>query len=340
MRLRQSNRAESPATHAEELIRSDDVLSTAEQEEVLRYFAKSLRCSTRFLLVLGMFHLVLALVYALLLLSGSPLVYMTQDPQEQTLLANLGELLKKVEPEEEPPGRGDIASLRGLQQHQAQLRAASQSKRASGSPILDSTLHALGGSHQAKPVVDYLASRNAGAHFATLSVGAALSMLASILLFIAGGHLCYRTCQALKVDVEALVQVTPRRSGRASSSHGSTPSSPEKLVGPSWLPRLNRQWTLADGHYILASLSVWPTVYWVVSTAYAHHMLHRYYRQAGLDKDEPTLWLGITDSPAELLLILWQPVFHALVGYMTASIFSTRKLLEKLAHVKYEFEKL
>lgn len=87
---------------------------------------------------------------------------------------------------------------------------------------------------------------------------------------------------------------------------------------------------------LIASFSVWPTVYWLLA-------LQRYNRDKYVEMEAagllpPKLYLGITDRPLDLLLAVWQPIFHMIVLWMISAISVSRNDLALLYELRYDVD--
>lgn len=294
MRLRHSNKPQGSSNRrVSDLINDNDALSTSEQEEVLKYFADSLRCSVQFLKIVVCLHAVFVIVYFGLLISGSPLLDVGSSG------SSLDQLQELATP------TSATTTRKGMAPHQRR-----------GSSSND------------------------------VSLGAAVAMVLSALLFLLAGVSGYQACRRLRVNVDELQNEPtqdyghhPLRSadGRHGGARNATSSiHPTDVASAglsSWKVKLRQSppFTLR----VIAIISCLPSFYWLVRFFLHRRATTRVYAEFGLEQPS---FLRLRPL-GELLLAIWQPLFHFAIAALVQSMLGTREKLIELSRLKYRFEK-
>ncbi|KAH9600160.1 hypothetical protein LSM04_005153 [Trypanosoma melophagium] len=159
--------------------------------------------------------------------------------------------------------------------------------------------------------------------------GAVAIVLASFFLFV-GGLGVLRACRrTLYLDVDHLINDSLIVTTSTSSSSFSF------LLSLLWQKSdwLLDWWFVGDTprrQYTLAFLSIWPCVYWL----YIMHVYHTH-----LAEKEGVFFTPV-DNWMELVLVLWQPFMHVIIGKMLASTIHGKEDLIRLAKMRYQYDKL
>ncbi|CAM45645.1 conserved hypothetical protein [Leishmania braziliensis MHOM/BR/75/M2904] len=326
MRYRQPNcHLSSKDQQAKLLIDCNDILSTQEQEEVIAYFARSLRGNTQCLKVIVCLQAVLALVYTVLLLSGSLLIDVSVDVATTSSLVQLAQQQQRGSLE---PVTAALTSTAPLQAPPAVLAALDAEQRAA----------------QRKYVYDYM-NRHRAAGIRVQSGGAitvlsAMVMLYSIALLLWAAWSCYVVCRRLRVNIESLTRTEPRdlhrRRPEGSPSHAAAPAKPRLT-----LCRL-RQRVKADpavALYVAAALSSLGSLFWITILVLRQRATQSAYADLGLQVPSVLSLQKITNAALEYVVAVWQPLFHLGIGLLVRSMLDTRESLVALSALKYRFEK-
>ncbi|CBZ24789.1 conserved hypothetical protein [Leishmania mexicana MHOM/GT/2001/U1103] len=311
---------------AKALINCNDVLSTSEQEEVIAYFARSLRGSAQLLKVIVCLQAMLALVYTLLLLSGSLLIDLSVDMAATTSLVQLAQLHKQGSPE---PA---TAALELTAPSQAPLEALA---------ALDAEQRAA----QRKYVHEYMNRRTAGVvgvrSGGAMTLLSAMVVLYSIALLLWAGYSCYVACRRLTVNVEDLTRTEPldlhRRLPEERFSTAAPPAKPQRT-----LRHLRRRVKEdpAVALYAAAALAGLGSLFWVTALVHRQRATQRAYADLGLQPPSVLSLQKITNAALEYVLAVWQPLFHLGIGLLVRSMLDTRDNLVALSKLRYRFEKV
>ncbi|KPI89691.1 hypothetical protein ABL78_1184 [Leptomonas seymouri] len=347
MRYRQSNQQlQSSDQQAKELIRRDDALSTREQEEVIAYFARSLQTSGQFLKVVVCLHALVALVYLLLLLSGSLILDLEVD---QAATAKLLEVVRQqrqmstitttttpspASPSEPPLTQDPLAVLAALD---VQQRAANR-----------------------KYAQDYL-ERRSGSFFSklatTTNVMPVVVTLYSVCLLLWAAWSGYMACRLLRVNVEDLTSTEPRELGthpaaslsrnNESAVHTSPRADDVKRATAARSMRAKLQWLRQRVHtdppvaqYAIAALASVASLFWLCALLRRQLAMRSAYTEAGLPSPSVLAARSVTDAFLEYVLAAWQPLFHLAIGRLVRSMLDTKENLVMLSKMKYRFDKV
>lgn len=385
MRLRQPNHpnggdaastdgtgSSSSSSHVKALINSNDLLSTREQEEVIAHFARSMRTTNRFLIVVAGMHVLLAVVYVLLLASGSPLVSTSYDGEQRDAL------------------RTATARLRTEQQQRQQQKLTLHGGAGETGSNNNAAAANLGHLEKARRATDqekilkFLASRtgqlgtgggkgSSSSSSSLVSSGSAAAMLASAALLFLAGYGCFRAFLVMRAGCseEELEQQQERRqqekavgavhggggdredTNESKASSGGTGAKLSSRARSSWertSRRIRREAPLAAQprlQFAAAALAVLPTLYWLAATVITRRETAALYGLLGGGDDSAVPFLtsggvpsGLTENLLEALLMVWQPFFHTGIGLMLASLYDGRAQLLTLAGLKYGYEKV
>ncbi|KAG5509584.1 hypothetical protein JKF63_06289 [Porcisia hertigi] len=314
MRYRQSHHhCTGRDQQAEELINSQEALSTKEQEEVLAYFSRSLQGSRHFFQVIVCLHVVVASLYMSLLLCGSSLIDVSID----------------------------MTGTSGLVQ-------SAQAQQGSTEPatveLTLATLNAENGSTQRTHAPNNIHHRSSAAArvpsgrvITTLSV---VAMLYNVALLLWAAWSCYEACCQLRVDVEDLKRAgmgdLNRRHPQESFS-SVTPATKQRLT----LRNLCK-WVKADpvlALYVAAALASLSSLFWATALMHRQRATQSAYADLGL---QPLPVMSLQNIPGvalECVLVVWQPLFHLGVGILARSLLNTREELVALSKLKYRYDK-
>ncbi|CAC9466106.1 conserved hypothetical protein [Leishmania infantum JPCM5] len=311
---------------AKALINCNDVLSTSEQEEVIAYFARSLRGSAQLLKVVVCLQAMLALVYTLLLLSGSLLIDVSVDMAAAASLVQLAQQHKQGSPE---PATAALELTAPSQTLVEALAALDAEQRAA----------------QRKYVHEYM-NRRTAAGVNVRSGGAvtllsALVVLYSIALLLWAGYSCYVACRRLTVNVEDLTRTEPRDLHRRRPEEG--PSAEAPAAKPRGALRHLRRRVKTDpavALYAAAAFASLGSLFWVAALVHRQRTTQRAYAALGLQPPSVLSLQSITNAALEYVLAVWQPLFHLGIGLLVRSMLDTRDNLVALSKLKYRFEKV
>lgn len=342
MRYRQSNQQpKSGDQQVKELINNNDVLSTAEQEEVIAYFAQSLRVSTRFLQVVVCLHVIVALVYVALLLSGSMMLDLEVDHAATSRMFEVAQrqqgaakdIMATASPS--PPGAEGAATttsdpLAVLAALDAQQRAANR-----------------------KYTQDYLARRGDSLSSKSLTLTNIFSAMVTLLsagLLLWAAWSGYMACRMLRVNVDDLTGTEPRELGASSASF--TPAATQrsaKAAAASHGVSLRGRWRALRQrirseppitHYAIACLAAVASCFWLAALLSRQRSMRAAYLAAGLQAPSVFASHKVTDAALEYLLAVWQPLFHLAIGRLLQSMLDTKENLVSLSKMKYRFDKV
>jgi hypothetical protein len=354
MRYRQSNQPpRGRDQQARELIRSNDVLSTQEQEEVIAYLARSLRTSTQFLKVVVGLHVLVALVYVFLLLSGSPMFDLAMD---ETTTKQLHEVAQQQQ--QQPMG----TTMATTTTTPPEALTSSPPTGTQDPLVLLAALDVKQQKANRKYAQDYLERRDGGFSRASMTVMSVLSMvmvLYSVGLLLWAAWSGYAACRMLRVNVEDLTSTAPLEAGTALhalqvhrtngslAAHTPPQSDTHKQVGGAHSLRAKLQ-TLqrraqADppaAQYAMAAFASLASCFWLCGLLRRQRMMQRAYAAVGLPS--PSVFSGrtVTDALLEYVLAVWQPLFHLAIGRLLRSMLDTKENLVALSKMKYRFDRV
>lgn len=302
----------------------EEILSSEEQDSVLRQLATMLRTTLTFLRIVGVFQIGIALFYVGLFVSGMPPVNVQQVEDRDWL------------------GRYSLP--------EGETPFSSSTKDAYADLKVDvdnpESLESLKSKADLEAMVSYL-ERSQQFHLVTWT--GRMVLLLSITLLVFSGWSTFKACKLLYVPSALLTSIadadtaksgTGKREGPAASNSRQSPvpmlkpapdlSSPVAYVKSMAMnPLLN--------HRLWVSLALWPSLYWLL----ALHVYHRNRKvlmvETGLPP--PFLYLGITDRIMDLIVAVWQPLFHVVVAFMLSSMVDLRNDLVELASLRYPYER-
>ncbi|KAK7195196.1 hypothetical protein NESM_000444500 [Novymonas esmeraldas] len=324
MRYRHAN---SPFSNGDQqvkaLISSTDALSTQEQEEVIVYFARSLRTSTQLLKVVVCLHAVLALVYACLLCSGSLLIDLSVDV---AATAHLVQLAKQML----PPTTAGVAGVGTPSQDPLAALAA-----------LDADQRAA----QRRHLHDYLSGGTSRTRQSSaLSVVAAAVMVYSVALLLWAAWSGYDACRRLRVNVDELTGTEPRELVGRRAGGGASPAAAPATAEPPTPRRSSLRQRCRDdpaaAQYAAAALASLAALFWLTALVHRQRTMQSAYAELGLQTPSVLSWHTVTDAALEYLLAVWQPLFHLGIGLLVHSMLHTRENLVSLSRLKYRFDKV
>eukprot|EP00796_Vickermania_ingenoplastis_P004274 gene4274-3091_t len=289
------------------------LLSYAEQEEVLLQLASMLRTTLLFLRLVGIFQIVVALFYVGLLVRGMPPVFVEQV-EDRDLLGR--QFL--------PEGETLLTDNRqfGSGARPATMEEDLQRKAKESASDLDALLSFV--------------ARAQGLH--SITPAGRLALLGSIILLAMGGWSCFKAGELLRVPPSALLAQSLAEDGVTHSTQegeacltvlvpaADTTSMLAYLKSFALHPLLNQRLWLA--------LSLWPAGYWILA-------LHVYNRNKNMlledvGSEGAFLYLGISSRLLDIILALWQPVFHGVTLWMIKSMVDARNELVDLSHLRYK----
>lgn len=336
------------------LINGDGVLSTHEQEEVIRYFAQSMRSTNRFVIVVAGLHLLLAVVYLALLFSGSPLISTFHDGSLGKPFDEAVTHLKRLQAYKDTlaQGRGegdvDVGTGTGTGLHDSHSaedgvrvpRSLERKRRAADEQL----------------VLDYMSARGGGGGASQLSWGTTLAMLTSSALLCLGGYGCLQAYRAMRLSAGELAELEAQ-GGAQEARNGSSPAVNGRGNGVERVDTVAEESraTVKEAsqsasprfQYALAAVALIPTVYWLVYTVSREQKVNALMSlmrsssntvEAPAAADTGSAWLP--GNALEVVLILWQPPFHFSIGRLVATLFDGRAQLVALSRLKYAYEKL
>lgn len=345
MRYRQANqRFDNGDQQAKSLIKSDDILSTQEQEAVIAYFARSLRSSTQFLKVVVCLHAVLALVYTMLLMSGSLLLDLSVDASAAASL--------------------QLLAQQQQQQQQARTAGATPDPAAPTPDPLEAlaALEVEQRAAQRRFVRDYMERRSGGATATTAGGRALFYFPACVMLYSVGLLLWtawsgYQACRQLRVNIDDLTSTEPRdlpgrrraggpdttaaaaaAGGAGESSSGQQPGQPSPRTLRALRQRIKGDPVAAQ--YAAAALAALASLFWVAALLHRQHATTQAYAAVGLEAPSVLSSRGVTAAMLEYVLAVWQPLFHGGIGLLLRSMLDTRENLVALSKLKYRFDKV
>ncbi|KPA76443.1 hypothetical protein ABB37_07766 [Leptomonas pyrrhocoris] len=356
MRYRQSNpRYQGGDQRAKELVNNNDVLSTQEQEEVIAYFARSLRSSSQFLKVVVCLHALVALVYLVLLLSGSLMFDLEVDHATTAKLLEVALQQRRVRTAAAEintaavtPSPISPAELQATQDPLAVLAALDAQQRDANRRFTQ----------------DYLARRSGSLSGTSMTVANVMSVV--VMLYSAGLLLWaawsgYMACRLLRVNVEDLTSTAPRDLGASLAAkrdnnvignsidpaHATPPTGTAQnpLAVRSTRAKLLRlrQRVHTDppvAQYVIAALAAAASLFWLGALLRRQLAMRGAYAEAGLPPPSVFAGHGVTGALLEYVLALWQPVFHLAIGRLLRSMLDTKENLTALSKMKYRFEKV
>ncbi|KAL7704676.1 hypothetical protein N2W54_001890 [Lotmaria passim] len=350
MRYRQSNQQyRSRDQQARQLINSNDVLSTREQEEVIAYFAHSLRTSTQFLKVVVCLHVLLALVYLFLLLSGSLLFDLEVDQTTTAKLLEVARQQRQVNTVVKKPVASIAASI--TEAIANPTTSPGGDARATQDPLailaaLDVQQHAA----NRKYAEAYLQRRSgsfASRLLTATNVVSVVVMLYSVGLLLWAAWSGYAACRLLRVNVEDLTSTEPRELGSrpANSSlqaNGAAGTPEAKSTRGEVLQRLWRRVGTDPpaAQYLIAGLAAVASCFWLAVLLGRQWAMQRAYAEAGLPLPSVFVPGKVTDALLEYVLAVWQPLFHFAIGHLLRSMLDTKENLVTLSKLKYRFDKV
>lgn len=301
--------------------RESEILSSEEQDAVLKQLSSMLRTTLTFLRIVGVFQIGIGLFYFCLFASGMPPVNV-QQVEDRDWLGRYSF------PVGETPFGSDGKDA------YADLKV---------DPNNPESLESLKSKADLEAMVEYL-KKSQELHMVTWTGRSVL--LLTIALLVMGGYSTFKACKLLQVPGALLISTaeekaapnSEKQEGEASTPHSRLPmlkptpdlSSPFAYLKSMALhPLLN--------HRLWISLSLWPSLYWLL----ALHVYHRNRNLSMQDTGMPQsfLYLGITDRIMDLIVALWQPVFHVVVAFMLSSMVELRNDLVELASLRYPYER-
>lgn len=296
------------------------VKTLPEQNEVMLQLTSLLRCTLSLLRVVGVFEMSVAVFYAGLVLFGLPPVQVEQVVG-RSWLGHAVPSTESASPLHHSPDR--TPTPLSTQEWIAQKAAQSEADMTS-----------------------LLSQLRASNDRCSVTVLGRLMLLFSVGLFALGGRSCFKAYRLLVIpDNDILISSEPTHSNeglhsRSGNTSQTSFSSILRIITPQEeLPRATwpyvRSFLLHPllNHRLLMSLSVWPTVYWLLMLHIYHRDLNMEIIDAGGEPDP--LYFGLSSRLVDLMLAAWQPLFHWAASWMINSIVDARNEFVRISKLRY-----
>lgn len=293
------------------------MLSLNSQNEILLQLIQMLRNSLLLLRIIGAFQLGLAIFYAGLLLSRTAPVYFEKAPQgdwlgrytDNPIIASNSSPLTAINQTERNITSKYMEVLKRQAEKESLLAFLENSKDA----------HKIGPGSQL--VLGFCVGLLAVGGFSTIKGAGMLRFsneFINSLLHFGDGETPLNTCSERERKKAMLLFCIPKTSN---------PLHYLKCLA------LHPLWN----HQLLASLSLWQSGFWLLQLHLYHQRNNKALQSVGLPGS--SLYLGVTDRFMDLILALWQPLFHFLVSWMMSAVAGLRDQFLSLAEMRYEADK-